>query len=586
MVAPYVAEFVGTFFVVLTIGCTVISGEAAWMPTSIAFSIMVCMYATGAVSGGHLNPTVSLALGLAGKMPWSRVVLYVIAQVAAGLSAALTTTEMLQKTVGVGVRSGFDFIDAIIVELIFSATIAFVALNCMASSRNNPPGDRNQFFALAVGFVAIAGGYCSTDISGAFLNPAATIGFGATSRSPADAVACYVACQLLAATGAVTLYFMVRPEELEEVVEEVADGLSCERACRALSCCGARRRAEAEHGAAPDSEGGLGAEVPKAHMYENYAVQVSTRWLAELLGTYVVTFTYVLASVNQQMAGEASAANSAHRNATDLAVFAHLPHVHGHAGRGVTPVGTQAADTRSSSSVAWATGAAMLSLAYALGSVSGAHFNPAVTLAVLLSRRPGCPVAEGTSFMLAQGGAAIGAALTVCMLHRSGQSMFNKDRVVPMGPITEDGYGWPALVSGEAVFTAAMALVLMCMMTVKSPRYPKAPSSKSFQFALVTGMCYTAGSYAMEGISHGHLNPAVSLGIAAANFVSSGFEVLNTEALLYYVAAQALGSVGAAIAFVAVHPHEYKMDPFLEGQQLAADGAREGLERRPLARAQ
>jgi aquaporin Z len=311
-------------------------------------------------------------------------------------------------------------------------------------------------------------------------------------------------------------------------------------------------------------------------MYENYAVQVSTRWLAELLGTYVVTFTYVLASVNQQMAAEHSAAGKAQRNATDP-VFVHMPHVHR------TPVGSEAVDTRSTSSVAWATGAAMLSLAYALGSVSGSHFNPAVTLAVLLSRRPGCPVAEGTSFMLAQGGAAIGAALTVCMLHRSGSSMFNKDRVVDMGPVTEDGYSWPALVIGEGVFTAAMALVLMCMVTVKSPRYPKAPSTKSFQFALVTGMCYTAGSYAMEGISHGHLNPAVSLGVAASNFISSGFQTVNSQALLYYVAAQALGSVAAAIVFVVVHPHEYKMDPLLAGQQLAADGARQGLERRPLA---
>merc|ERR1719333_2118610 len=100
------------------------------MPTSIAFSIMVTMYATGAVSGGHLNPTVSLTLGLAGKMPWSRVTLYIIVQMAAGLSAALAATTMLQKTIGVGVRAGFDFIDAIIVELIFSTTVAFVALNC------------------------------------------------------------------------------------------------------------------------------------------------------------------------------------------------------------------------------------------------------------------------------------------------------------------------------------------------------------------------------------------------------------------------------------------------------------------------
>ena len=63
----YVTEFIGTFFLVLTIGLTVLGGTAL-APLAIGASLMVMVYMGGHVSGGHYNPAVSLAVLLRGKM--------------------------------------------------------------------------------------------------------------------------------------------------------------------------------------------------------------------------------------------------------------------------------------------------------------------------------------------------------------------------------------------------------------------------------------------------------------------------------------------------------------------------------------
>ena len=65
----YIAEFIGTFFLVFTIGCSVMSGSSL-APIGIGAALMVMIYAGGHVSGGHYNPAVTLAVFLRGLVPW------------------------------------------------------------------------------------------------------------------------------------------------------------------------------------------------------------------------------------------------------------------------------------------------------------------------------------------------------------------------------------------------------------------------------------------------------------------------------------------------------------------------------------
>lgn len=564
-IAPYMAEFFGTFFVVFTVGCNTISGSRTWMPTSISFCVMVAMYATSTVSGGHLNPALSFAFGLSWKLRWQRVLGYIVAQISAGLLAGWLSAELLNKPVLVGPKDGFDWLDSMIVEVVYSTMYCFVGLNCMASLRNNPKTDRNQFFALAVGFVSIAGGHTTGSVSGAFFNPAMTLGFGLTSGTLGQRswTLLYAGYQFLGSVVATTLFFMVRPEELT-ALGIVGDGLSCGRACSALSLCSGREKGDVEASAATE-------EAPRYHL-ETARSPFPARVLAEFIGTYLIVFTFGLSTAmlsvdthNLMSSTTTGQPTQALIRMTETEYFARYrvgQRFDGNDG----PV--LILEVLTSSTVAWATGAAVLCMVYSLANISGGHFNPAVTLAVMCTASCGgpgrrrCRLFEGLSFMLAQVGAGIVAALTYVCVHR-GDSKISETRVSDLGP--KKGYTWTSVAIGEIVFTAAVALSVLCMTTVKDPRYPKAPSTRGFQFAWAIGVCVTAGSFALEGITGGYLNPGVDVGVSVANFIYSGFAFdKRITLLIHYAVYQMIGGCFAAIVFRMVHPMEYKEDPLLQ----------------------
>src|SRR4029078_8397376 len=87
----YLTEFLGTFFLVLTVGLTVLNGSPM-APLAIGSSLMIMVYMGGHVSGGHYNPAVSLAVFLRGKMASPGEFLgYVVSQLAGAITAALAT---------------------------------------------------------------------------------------------------------------------------------------------------------------------------------------------------------------------------------------------------------------------------------------------------------------------------------------------------------------------------------------------------------------------------------------------------------------------------------------------------------------
>ena len=78
----YVVELIGTFFLVFTVGCTVIGGGAGVIPPlAIGAALMVMIFAGGHISGGHYNPAVTLAVWLRGKCDAKDVGPYMISQI-------------------------------------------------------------------------------------------------------------------------------------------------------------------------------------------------------------------------------------------------------------------------------------------------------------------------------------------------------------------------------------------------------------------------------------------------------------------------------------------------------------------------
>src|SRR5258707_12580197 len=97
----YIAEFIGTFFLVLTIGCTGIgAGAGVIAPLAIGAALMVMVFAGGHISGAHYNPAVTLGVLIRGKVNGTDVVPYWNAQLAGEARAAFLVSKGFCAGVG------------------------------------------------------------------------------------------------------------------------------------------------------------------------------------------------------------------------------------------------------------------------------------------------------------------------------------------------------------------------------------------------------------------------------------------------------------------------------------------------------
>ncbi|MFI0482307.1 MIP/aquaporin family protein [Actinomadura sp. 9N215] len=168
----YVTEFIGTFFLVFTVGCTVLA-KAPLAPLAIGAVLMVMVYAGGHVSGAHYNPAVTLAVLLRGRIGWTEAAAYWTAQVIAGVVAALAARYIMDpdKTAELS-PSGHALGATLLGEAVFTLALAYVVLN-VATSRDHPD---NNFYGLAIGFTVTAGALAVGGVSGGAFNPAVATG--------------------------------------------------------------------------------------------------------------------------------------------------------------------------------------------------------------------------------------------------------------------------------------------------------------------------------------------------------------------------------------------------------------------------
>jgi aquaporin Z len=89
-VNKYLVEFIGTFFLVFTVGMCVIKPDVGnFAPLAIGSVLMAMVYAGGHISGGHCNPAVTLAVWLRGKFASADVPGYMVSQFLTAVVAAL-----------------------------------------------------------------------------------------------------------------------------------------------------------------------------------------------------------------------------------------------------------------------------------------------------------------------------------------------------------------------------------------------------------------------------------------------------------------------------------------------------------------
>eukprot|EP00933_Yihiella_yeosuensis_P075556 TRINITY_DN84_c0_g1_i1.p1 TRINITY_DN84_c0_g1~~TRINITY_DN84_c0_g1_i1.p1 ORF type:complete len:455 (-),score=137.24 TRINITY_DN84_c0_g1_i1:67-1431(-) len=433
--AKCVAEFIGTFLLIFTVGCNVLGGAGVWAGVSIASVLMVSIYNLGGISGGNFNPAVSVSLGVSKAMggpgmDWQTVGTYSAVQAVAGITAGLCYVGLFGKSFNLAPAKGFGVVEASVVELLYTFMLTFVVLNVAAAKKNAQ--EKGQYYGLAIGFVVVAGAYGAGAISGGCFNPAVALGIDVSSAMLGFGNCLpYIAAELVGAALAAGLFKVVRPEDFEGEASEVSALVS------------------------------------------------------EFLGTYILVLT------------------------VGLNVLA------------------------KSKAAAFSIAASLMSMIYALGDVSGAHFNPAVTVAILASGRcPDLVPAKAGKYIGAQMAGAIAAAYTYAAMY--------KGKTFALGPV--GNFQWQHVAVAEIVFTFVLCYTVLCVAVSEKTK-------ASHMFGLCIGSCVTVGGFAIGGISGGSLNPAVSVGIAASQILNGG---LFWKAAVYS-ALEVAGGVAAAGVFKVTH---------------------------------
>ena len=204
----YIVELIGTFFLVLTVGCSVIIGGAGVIaPLAIGSALMVMIYAGGHISGGHYNPAVTLGVWIRGRCATKDVIPYWISQlIGAALAAA-----------AVGCLKGgaepkpmtLNTCPALLAEFLFTFALVYVVLN--SATAKGTAG--NSFYGLAIGFTVMTGAFAVGSVSGAAFNPAVATGISIMGLSPWANIWIYLVANLAGGASAGLVFKLLNLED-------------------------------------------------------------------------------------------------------------------------------------------------------------------------------------------------------------------------------------------------------------------------------------------------------------------------------------------------------------------------------------
>jgi aquaporin Z len=177
-----------------------------------------------------------------------------------------------------------------------------------------------------------------------------------------------------------------------------------------------------------------------------------------------------------------------------------------------------------------AAGATLMVMIYAGGHISGGHYNPAVTLAVLVRGRIG--IRDAIPYWIAQvAGGVIAGVLARAVVNPA-----------TVKTLSLSGHTEAAAAVVELLITFALCYVVLNVATSKDQ-----PGNGFFGLAI--GFTVVAGAFAVGGISGGAFNPAVTLGAATAGLFA-------WSTVWVYLVVQLGAGIAAALAFRALNPSD------------------------------
>lgn len=209
----YIVELIGTFFLVFTVGMTVIDpGAGALAPIAIGSSLMVMIYAGGHISGGHFNPAVTLGVFLRGRCPKGDVLPYWASQIIGAALAALAVKALkdpgvIDKLISSPMKISVG--PALLAEFLFTFALVYVVLN-VATSKDTAG---NSNYGLAIGFTVVVGAFAVGGVSGGAFNPAVATGACLMKLFAWQNLWVYLVANLAGGAAAAGAFKILNPED-------------------------------------------------------------------------------------------------------------------------------------------------------------------------------------------------------------------------------------------------------------------------------------------------------------------------------------------------------------------------------------